>query len=233
MYKLDELPVRRRSWVQIASIPRARLGWTLEDCSEAPEEVVERLRAWIGAVGKGKVIKANGTPGCGKGILLYGAPGHGKTTLAVVAIQEMLRTFEPSAFSPSEGKVLVRPCYFSTFNTILDLKGELMNSPTSEQETLYEGMLGECKDDAYNIRVLVIDDVGKEHASLSGWQRNMLHHVLRTRFNNGLPTIVTTNIALEKWGATYGDATESFALEAFSYLPVKSETGDLRRSKGN
>jgi len=74
----------------------------------------------------------------------------------------------------------------------------------------------------------VIDDVGKEHASLSGWQKNVLHHVLRTRFNLGLPTIVTTNVSLDDWGSLYGDATESFAKEAFMYLPMVTNKGDLR-----
>ena len=99
---------------------------------------------------------------------------------------------------------------------------------TEEDTLLWEGMLGECKDDSYNIRVLVIDDVGKEHASLSGWQKNILHHVLRTRFNNGLPTIVTTNIARDNWDGLYGDATASFAKEAFTYLPLDPTRGDLR-----
>jgi hypothetical protein len=53
--------------------------------------------------------------------------------------------------------------------------------------------------------------------------------VLRTRFNNGLPTIVTTNIELKNWAGLYGDATESFANEAFSYLPITAAKGDLRR----
>jgi DNA replication protein DnaC len=90
-------------------------------------------------------------------------------------------------------------------------------------------MHGECDDDAYNIRILVIDDVGKEHASGSGWQRTMLHHILRTRFNNGLPTIVTTNLALDAWNAAYGDATESFIREAFATIELASTQGDLRR----
>jgi DNA replication protein DnaC len=139
----------------------------------------------------------------------------------------MLLHFPLEAFAPSEGKVLIRPCYFATFNDVLDLKGKLMDNPTESEEILYSGMLGDCRDDAYNIRVLIIDDVGKEHSSLSGWQKNMLHHVLRTRFNNGLPTIVTTNISRDNWTATYGDATGSFAKEAFVYLPIDGER-DLR-----
>ena len=227
MFRLEDLKVRRRAWVQTASIPKARLGWTLGDCTDAPQKALEAIRAWFEVVGEGQIILNAGDPDCGRGLLLYGQPGRGKTTLALATIQEMILTFPLEAFAPSEGKVLIRPCYFATFNKILDLKGVLMDNPTEAEETLYAGMLGECRDDAYNIRVLIIDDVGKEHSSLSGWQKNMLHHVLRTRFNNGLPTIVTTNISRDNWTATYGDATGSFAKEAFIYVPMESDR-DLR-----
>ena len=101
------------------------------------------------------------------------------------------------------------------------------DEPYENDKVLYDGMLGECRDDAYNIRVLIIDDIGKEHTSLSGWQKNMLHHILRTRFNNGLPTVVTSNIEKEDWAASYGEATGSFIKEAFVYIPVGG-TEDLR-----
>jgi len=104
----------------------------------------------------------------------------------------------------------------------------LMDEQDETDKLLYDGILGESLDDAYNIRVLVLDDVGKEHASLSGWQKSMLHHVLRTRYNNGLPTIVTTNVELTNWSGLYGDATESFANEAFIYLNMDN-ISDLRR----
>jgi len=228
MFDLSTVKVRRRTWLQIASIPKARLGWTLDDCTDAPKSALDGVRRWIGAVSEGKVILATGQPHCGRGVLLYGQPGRGKTTLALAVIQDMLLKFSPEVFKPSEGKVLIRPCYFVTFNDVLALKGQLIgDNDLEEEQRLYDGMLGDCKDDAYNIRVLIIDDVGKEHASLSGWQSSMLHHVLRTRFNNGLPTIVTTNIARDDWAETYGDATGSFAKEAFVYLPIDGDK-DLR-----
>jgi len=228
MFTLETVKLRRRTWLQIASIPKARIGWTLEDCTDAPKKALDGLRKWVTAVSEGKIILASGQAHCGRGILLYGKPGRGKTTLALATIQDMMLNFPLEAFVPAEGKVLIRPCYFATFNDILDLKGQLMgNDDLEDEQRLYDGMLGNCKEDAYNIRVLIIDDVGKEHTSLSGWQSNMLHHLLRTRFNNGLPTIVTTNIARDDWAESYGDATGSFAKEAFIYLTIDGE-GDLR-----
>jgi len=229
MFEVNDLKPVRKIWVRVANIPEARLGWTLDDCTEVDPKKMERIRQWIDYVKSGDVIRASGNKRCGKGLLLWGEPGHGKTTLSVSLIQEIMTTFPIEPFKVDSGKVLNRPCYFATFNDILALKGLTIEGvATDDQETLFQGMLGECKNDAYNIRVLIIDDLGKEHTSLSGWQSSMLHHILRTRFNHGLPTIVTTNIKLENWASEYGDATESFANEAFYYLPIAA-TEDLRK----
>lgn len=229
MIQISELPAGRKAWFQSAHIPRARLGWELSDCQDLTKKDLEIADRWMKKVADGSVIRADGKRTCGVGLLIVGQPGHGKTTFAVSIIQEMLRNNAPESFSIPDGKVLARPCYFSTFNDIIDLKGALMGEHTDEQERLFLGMHGECDDDAYNIRVLVIDDVGKEHSSGSGWQRTMLHHILRTRFNNGLPTIVTTNLRTDAWDSAYGDATGSFLQEAFVTIELESIRGDLRQ----
>lgn len=229
MFKLEDVKPVRRMWLKVAGVPRARQGWSLSDCNEVSEERMQDVQRWLGYVKDGEIIRANGNKRCGKGLLLFGLPGHGKTTLAVSLIQEMITTFPADVFKIDEGRTLIRPCYFATFNDVIDLKGRIIGEEASEDDkTLFQGMLGECTDDAYNIRVLIIDDLGKEHSTLSGWQSSLFHHVLRTRFNNGLPTIVTTNIKLDKWASVYGDATESFANEAFYYLPI-AMSEDLRK----
>jgi DNA replication protein DnaC len=229
VYKLTDLQLVRKSWVKVAGIPSARVGYLLSDCTDLTQSDIDKVKMWLRVVKAGAVIKALGKKSCGLGMLIYGKPGIGKTTLSLAIIQELLTKLPLESFAPTDGKILLRPCYFATYNDVLDLKGRTMSDdPTEEDTLLWDGVLGEAKDDAYNIRVLVIDDVGKEHASLSGWQKNQLHHVLRTRFNNGLPTIVTTNIARENWDGLYGDATASFAKEAFTYLPIDPTRGDLR-----
>lgn len=230
MFKRTELKPRRASWIKLAHIPHHLVGWELSDCTAISSEDFEDIRSWIGLVKDKEIIRAQGSRNCGKGLMFYGTPGQGKTTLAVSVIQEIIRTFTLDELDVKDGNTLVRPCFFTTFNDILNIKGAIISGDaTEDQDVIYNGMLGSCTQDSFNIRVLIIDDVGKEHASLSGWQKNLLHEVLRTRFNNGLPTIVTTNIKLEDWAALYGDATESFANEAFIYIPIFSDRGDLRK----
>jgi DNA replication protein DnaC len=230
MINVSELPVRRKSWLTIANVPANRRGWELSDCKEVSAQDLKLVSNWIRKVKSGDVIRADGKPICGKGLLLVGEPGHGKTTLSLAVIQEMMRTFDLEDFAVNSGRVLVKPCHFATYNDIIELKGALMGpDKTDEQERLFLGMHGECEDDAYNIRVLVIDDVGKEHVSGSGWNKNLLHHILRTRFNLGLPTIVTTNLPIDAWSAAYGEATGSFIHEAFATIELKSTKGDLRK----
>jgi DNA replication protein DnaC len=230
MYSIKDVKVRRRHWLQAAGLPPARIGWTLEDCSEVEDEIMFDVKSWIEKVKRGDVIRSIGHKDCGLGLFLWGTPGLGKTTIALSIIQEMMLNFPIESFDVREGNTIITPCYFSTFNDILNLKSRIMDDEANDLDVnLYSGILGECRNDAFNIRVLIIDDIGKEHAGLSGWQKNMLHHILRTRFNNGLPTIITTNIDIDDWAGLYGDATESFAHEAFVYLPLDSNGKDLRR----
>jgi DNA replication protein DnaC len=90
-----------------------------------------------------------------------------------------------------------------------------------------EGVFGDAGNNS--VSLLVIDDLGKEHRTATGWAENTFDAVLRSRYNAGLPTIVTTNVPLKNWGEVYGEAMESFAHEAFLPINVVSMEGDRRK----
>jgi DNA replication protein DnaC len=226
MFNVEELKIRRKSWIRAAGIPKHLQGWEYTDCTSVDQKYLDALQGWETLVQDGKIINAVGKRTCGRGVALYGDPGNGKTTLVAALIQNMMRTSSLDIFELND----VRPCYFTTYAGLIDLKGEMMSDQIEEsREMLYEGIMGEAVDSRRNVKVLVLDDVGREHNMASGWNQSMLHHVLRSRFNAGLPTIVTSNIPLMKWQDFYGEATASFAHEAFLNIDLKSAKGDLRR----
>lgn len=59
------------------------------------------------------------------------------------------------------------------------------------------------------VQVLVIDDVGKEHRTSSGFAQDQLDLLVRTRHNNGLTTAYTTNLPLSRWSGTYSESMAS------------------------
>ena len=89
-----------------------------------------------------------------------------------------------------------------------------------------DGFHGRAKEDWLNVRVLVIDDLGKEYKG-AGYNDASFDEVLRSRYDKGLPTIITTNVPRENWAAHYGEAMGSFAYEAFNRVEITGK--DLRK----
>jgi len=232
MFKLDDLKTGRQAWIRKANIPTNRLGWELDDCTAVPQKTLKQVKDWLDLVKSGEVIRKEGSINCGLGLALDGAPGQGKTTFAVAILQEAMKTFSLAEWDVKENSTIVRPCYFISYSGLLRLRGEMIgNESSSIQDTLYHGIMGDLPpdSDSQNVRLLVLDDMGKEHNSGSGFNAAEFHHLIRNRFNKGLPTIITTNVATSNWSSLYGEASASFAQEAFLNITLKSEKGDLRR----
>jgi len=178
----------------------------------------------------GHVVKQIGNIGVnGVGLVFDGGPGIGKTTHAVVAAMEVIRRLPDEdgkaarllQVNPSDYGIRLRPIYYMTYPEFLSRKKSTFDADGEDKREMnYEidGLHGRSKFDWLNVRILVIDDLGKEYGSK--YDDTSFDEILRLRYDKGLPTIVTTNVRLENWEGKYGEAMGSFANEAFVRVPI-------------
>ena len=120
-------------------------------------------------------------------ILFLGQPGCGKTHLAVALAIRAVEAGYRGYFSTANNmvKTLLRADHDGAAAT----KIKAYTAPT----------------------VLVIDDVGLLPLR-SGAEAAWFFEVVNTRYNKGLPTLVTTNRGLPEWGRVFGDTVVAAAI---------------------
>lgn len=226
---MSELDIQRARWWRRANIPVKHQDAKLVDLRPAEYLDPDHLPAfdeWVTSHVRGE--------GDGRGLAIIGPPGFGKTTLSCAILRELVRWAPKEALghTPQVGFSMDRPLVFTEFATYLTNKRQLMKMEQRGQvdhpafvqaELLCEGIEAVCLNDAWNCRYAVLDDVGKEHTTSSGWAENVLDEVLRHRFNRGFPTIITSNKAIELWDGAYSESMKSFAREAFIEVGVSGE----------
>ena len=237
-YKLTELPSMKRHWLlRTSNIPRRFLEMNPEDIVEQLGQFPVEIQDWIDAVIDGDVIKQVGGLGTtGVGLLFDGGPGLGKTTHAVVTLMELIcrlpndekKAQNVLAMPPEIYSHHARPIYYMTYPEFISRKKAIFNADKETQQRLIaemDGFHGRAENDHLNVRVLVLDDLGKEYGS--DYNDASFDEVLRSRYDKALPTIITTNVPRENWEAQYGKAMGSFAHEAFHLVRIIGE--DLRK----
>lgn len=225
MYELSKIAPTLRAQIMAAGLPMKSLGMEFSDLE--PSASLDAVKLWVEKVKSGDIIQAVGKGTCGLGLMLVGEPGHGKTTMASVALQELIRTMPAGGWGNTDESIR-RPVFFSDYPKYLRMQKAQWSEPNDDHQTLIDSINGEASK-SQNVRVFVLDDLGKEYKTANGWAENTFDALLRARFNSGLPTIVTTNVPLKNWGAIYGEPMGSFAHEAFTPLAIVSTRGDRRR----
>ncbi|CAB4179084.1 hypothetical protein UFOVP1033_49 [uncultured Caudovirales phage] len=240
MYDINELPALKKHWLlRTSNIPRRFLGLEPQDIIDRAGEFPSEVSTWIDDSVGGHVIKQIGNIGInGVGLLFDGGPGIGKTTHAVVAAMEFVRRLPRDdaeaakilGLSASDYGLSARPIYYMTYPEFLSRKKSTFDADHDDKRNMvYEldGFHGRSKLDFLNVRILVIDDLGKEYGSK--YDDSSFDEILRLRYDKALPTIVTTNVRLEDWEAEYKEAMASFAHEAFVRVPIIGS--DLRAAQ--
>ena len=237
MYDINTLSPLKKSWiVRNSNIPRRFLGIEPSDLDSHSGGFPHEIISWTESVYEGNVIKTFGGLGTtGVGLLMDGGPGIGKTTHAVVTAMEFIRNLPEDedsmrrilGYSWTDFGASCRPIYYVTYPEFLSKKKSSFDMDADEKRLLsanLEGLHGRSNEDTSNVRLLVLDDLGKEYGSK--YDDTSFDEVLRARYDKALPTIVTTNIMLEDWEDKYREAMSSFAREAF--IRVRIVGSDLR-----
>lgn len=79
------------------------------------------------------------------------------------------------------------------------------------------------------IRILVIDDLGKEHRAASGFAETQFGALLRSRSRRKLVTILTTNLTPQEFADIYGASSAKLLKECV--LPVMLKGPDERETE--
>lgn len=161
------------------------------------DHYVSAKRAAVGAI-------PDDRSNIGKGMMLFGRNGTRKSTLAASVLTDV------QYLSPSYRVYYIR---FSDWKRALT---DTFTKEETERTVIARQMLKLTE----LSHLLVLDDIGQEHRTNSGFTESSLHELLRVRYEAARPTIVTTNIEPEFMHGIYGDSFESFRHDAFHTYPM-------------
>lgn len=127
----------------------------------------------------------------GIGLLLHGTHGNGKTLIASLLLKRLLADGVNG--------------YFSTFTQMLDTYASGWRS--DEHRQWFDRKVR-------NAPLLVVDDIGREHKGRIETSSSSLDTVFRSRVQNALPTIITTNLSLDEFERAYSSGVMSLVTES-------------------
>lgn len=158
----------------------------------------------------------------GRGLIFVGSAGSGKTHLACATATTIHQLYnDATLYMPVTN-------FFALGRDLQDAKDTAVK--LGDPESLAElNKLRALKRSVFTKPLYVGDDMGKEYSAASGFVGTEVHRILRTRYDKGLPSILTTNVPLTEWSSRYDPAMYSFLHEAFDVAAFSIK--DQRRAR--
>lgn len=141
----------------------------------------------------------------GIGLIIYGLPGNGKTFASGCIANDLIDRFIPVA------------CI--SINSLLGRIKQGFNSSETEANII-NGL--------NNADLLILDDLGTELDN--EWTKTVIYNIIDSRYRNGLPLVVTTNISFDDIKNKYHQRTYDRLIEMCT--PLKNENSSIRTKKG-
>lgn len=143
--------------------------------------------------------------GC-NGLYLWGNIGAWKTTTACIVANELIWRYWID-------------CLMVNWATWLSM---VKDSFDNKSNTAWKSLLARLR----SVRLLIIDDIHQE--KWSDWVREQLFIIINHRYEQGLPTIITSNFSIEDIAERYNGQIASRLIETCEIIEF---TGDDRRQQ--
>lgn len=196
-----------------------RATWDDYECKTIPATTrVKKVRTW--------------DPAAEPGLLLVGPAGLGKTLMASATLNEFqLRHTHLREDVPDTCRVSLLqrkyPVFFIQLAEYVQLQIRLFRLADDVRAGVrdpdeYLEIDRLLEDLTERVLMLVVDDVGKEHRTSSGFALDAFDLLVRSRHNRGLATVFTSNIPLHKWDRTYSESMKNFVERSSRVIDFRS-----------
>ncbi|MGD6750322.1 AAA family ATPase [Streptomyces sp. BH105] len=222
-----EAPTKDESLVwRTARIPVKHWGKGLENIAQIHPDVHQAVRRFVDTWRQRHVpqdARMDELPDdrslVGRGLLLFGNAGTGKTTTAAAVLTEIRRTYGGPVFFVPFADYVQALIDHRNWRDLYQATGDEMARERFQQ-------LQKMLDKVLSCPLVVLDDLGKEHHTASGFAADVFDALIRGRHRNARPTILTSNNKPGDWDKTYNLSMQSFLTEACEVIQM---TGRDRR----
>lgn len=197
------------------------LGMTMEDFSVLNDS----HRSAVATVGKYienlDIVRENG-----RGLVFLGPNGVGKTALASIvlnAVAEHGYRIEAIELAAYVGLCKDQFSLSQIMRRTDDDEWVDRYVKTRQHVRSIRGITKRCAD------WVLFDDVGREFPSESGWSQGEFFDNLRSRWDRGLPSILTTNLPMEELDLRYTEGVTSLLLESTTVIVMEGDDYRCRK----